>query len=100
MCVGVADQNTTCFTDVMSTLDPPNAANVQPSAGVQTSYLVATQLSRLVRSSPGSRPQLIDSSSGYLVSSTELYRSRTELIMNRTNNYYSVPSIYYLVPST
>ncbi len=45
----------------------------------------STRQSRLVRLKPGSRPQLIDSSPGYIVSSTEFYRSRTELIVNRTN---------------
>ena len=45
-----------------------------------------TQQSRLVRLSPGSRYPVIDSSAGYVVSSTEFNRSRTELIVNRTNN--------------
>ena len=45
-----------------------------------------TQQSRLVRLNPGSRPPLIDSSTGSIVSSTDFYRSRTELVVNRTNN--------------
>ncbi len=48
--------------------------------------MVDTQQSRLVWLSPGPRHPVIDSSTGYTVSSTEVYRSRNELIVNRTNN--------------
>ena len=50
------------------------------------------QQSRLVRLNPGSRYPVIDSSHGYLVSSTEVNRSRAELNLNRTNNDCRVPT--------
>ena len=61
---------------------------LSPCIGVSFNCNVprSTRQSRLVRLKPGSRPQLIDSSPGYIVSSTDFNPSRSELIVNRTNN--------------